>query len=454
MKDAFYQFANLDQTDTTRVWKKGTFVFDTNVLLNLYKYTESTRNQVINVLEKLADRIWIPHHVGLEFYLKRYSIISEQTKQINEISGSIRKFQNKLFASFDELSHKKDRTDSELADCHKKISSTTKALLEKMSLLENDNIQSSGKDIIKETIEHLFANKVGKAPVAQKEVDKLYTEAENQLFHIEPKKYKLEIPSLANTPDYYGTDIVYKRKYSDFLIWQQTLEHAQKNNIKKLVFVTDDIRTDWWELVDQDGPKTLGPRIALIREAKARGIQIFHMYSSGRFLRDANKHFSTEIPEETLKTIDSVSQNVKSMESALLKYMAVSATLNWMDKKNLPVSRSLSSDFEFEVTYNSNMYPLKVIWMEDLVPDKAWANKVLASVKGRVEKDGLLGAYLTFVSSDMLNAQEAHHVFSQICCSHICNRIITMFGVYDSCLNEFIPALANSGRIEKNSISA
>ena len=42
------------------------FVFDTNVLLNLYRYPKDVSSEFINVLKHIQDRIWIPYNVGLE----------------------------------------------------------------------------------------------------------------------------------------------------------------------------------------------------------------------------------------------------------------------------------------------------------------------------------------------------------------------------------------------------
>ena len=36
-------------------------VVDTNVLLNLYRYNESTRNDLLEVLRQLGNRLWVPH---------------------------------------------------------------------------------------------------------------------------------------------------------------------------------------------------------------------------------------------------------------------------------------------------------------------------------------------------------------------------------------------------------
>ena len=53
---------------------KTLFIFDTNVLIKLYSYQPSTVQDFFSILEKLGNRIWLPHQVGLEFQNRRLDI--------------------------------------------------------------------------------------------------------------------------------------------------------------------------------------------------------------------------------------------------------------------------------------------------------------------------------------------------------------------------------------------
>ena len=55
MKGLFPQFDTGAEIDYGAVWKQALFVFDTNVLLNLYRYQSGTRDELLNVLEKLQQ---------------------------------------------------------------------------------------------------------------------------------------------------------------------------------------------------------------------------------------------------------------------------------------------------------------------------------------------------------------------------------------------------------------
>ncbi|MFC7470849.1 PIN-like domain-containing protein [Actinomadura keratinilytica] len=53
-------------------------MLDTNVLLSLYEYTETSRKEVLSALEQTAGRLWMPYQVGLEFVRGRRSTLESR----------------------------------------------------------------------------------------------------------------------------------------------------------------------------------------------------------------------------------------------------------------------------------------------------------------------------------------------------------------------------------------
>lgn len=49
-----------------KVWQNGVIVFDTNVLLNLYRYNEETRNELLKLMKSYQNRLWMPYQVALD----------------------------------------------------------------------------------------------------------------------------------------------------------------------------------------------------------------------------------------------------------------------------------------------------------------------------------------------------------------------------------------------------
>lgn len=65
--DGFEGYRTPTDEDYRSLLMQGTVVLDTNVLLNLYRYNTRTRTDLVAVLERLEDRLWVPHQVMVEF---------------------------------------------------------------------------------------------------------------------------------------------------------------------------------------------------------------------------------------------------------------------------------------------------------------------------------------------------------------------------------------------------
>jgi len=108
MKDMFKQYDyNFTEQEYRHIWENALFIFDTNILLNLYRYQNSSRDEFIKILESLDDRIWIPHHVALEFKRNRLTTIRSRTNLLIEAKEAINKSQSTLATELNKLQIKK-----------------------------------------------------------------------------------------------------------------------------------------------------------------------------------------------------------------------------------------------------------------------------------------------------------------------------------------------------------
>ena len=90
MKNMFKQYNYFYTPEQYKdIWENALFVFDTNTLLNLYRYQEETRNEFLQVLNKISNRIWIPHHVALEFQRNRLTVICEQKELFSKTKKAL-----------------------------------------------------------------------------------------------------------------------------------------------------------------------------------------------------------------------------------------------------------------------------------------------------------------------------------------------------------------------------
>ena len=92
MRNAIQEYLNYTNEEKKELWNHATFVFDTNVYLNLYRYTGKTREQLLSALSELKDRLWMPNHVAREFMKNRIGIIWETNNQYSVLRTEADKY--------------------------------------------------------------------------------------------------------------------------------------------------------------------------------------------------------------------------------------------------------------------------------------------------------------------------------------------------------------------------
>lgn len=78
MKEKFFGYIPYNEKEFENLWKEATFVFDANILLNFYRYSNDMKEQMFNNIETLSERVWIPYQTAKEFFDNRVKVIAEQ----------------------------------------------------------------------------------------------------------------------------------------------------------------------------------------------------------------------------------------------------------------------------------------------------------------------------------------------------------------------------------------
>lgn len=304
MKDVFPGYYQLDDQEFDRLWKEAVFVFDTNVLLNLYRYQSSTRESLLEVIKKLLNRVWIPYHVGLEFQRNRLSVIAEQHNRFQEVrkivEDSLAEMQKKLEGLQLRKRHSHINPDKLIEELNKVKNTYFDDLNDK----EKESINISSKDPIRDQIDLLFKRKIGNSPQNQGELDLIYSEGEQRYANGIPPGFEDENKEEKKADCFTYSGILYRKKYGDLIVWKQIIKHAKENKLKDIIYVTDDNKSDWW--LSLKG-KTVGARPELIeeihREAKS---ERFHIYNTDAFLEHANRKLNVNVTEDAIKEVREV----------------------------------------------------------------------------------------------------------------------------------------------------
>ena len=87
MKKKFIGYYSPSTEEIEKSWGNGIFAFDANTLLNLYRYTENTRNDFIRALGTIKEKLFLPYQAAFEYHENRLGVIEGIEKSYNEINS-------------------------------------------------------------------------------------------------------------------------------------------------------------------------------------------------------------------------------------------------------------------------------------------------------------------------------------------------------------------------------
>ncbi|KXY41065.1 hypothetical protein AT257_21080 [Bacillus cereus] len=245
-----------------KIWNSNPLIIiDTNVILNLYRYSPDTSDHILRVLNSIPKhQLWIPAQVLEEYKQNRENVRNlarnkyrEVTSELNRIISSAENSLFKQFTRFNKLSFPKvqelskdtNQAIESMKAASKKYAEEIKHEIEKNKLMiEKDNVKTFVDDLIS-------YERVGE-PYSISNLLNVFTEGE--------LRYKYEIP-----PGYKDNHKINRKKFGDLILWKQILEQAQRVQ-KPIIFITLDVKEDWWMLDEKNTP--IRPREELLMEFK------------------------------------------------------------------------------------------------------------------------------------------------------------------------------------------
>ena len=293
MRDLFPGYYRPTDEEFTQLWKSCFFVLDTNVLLNLYRYNQKTRDDFLKVLRVVENRLWIPHQVALEFQENRLNTISGQNQKLDNLRNALDNIKSTLMK---ELIKYPSIPHEELLE---ETGAKFKSFLDGLQTLEEKQLNFHENDYIRQQIDQIFNNKIGASP-SKSELDNIYEDGKERYLNYYPPGYKDNTADKKKEP-HLCNGLIFKREYGDLLVWKEILKQVKEADWKYIIFVTDDDKEDWW-LIEKG--ETLGARPELTEEIFKLGITSFYMYSSDRFLKFAKKYIpEVDVEEESIEQV-------------------------------------------------------------------------------------------------------------------------------------------------------
>ncbi|MGW6261735.1 PIN domain-containing protein [Streptomyces sp. NPDC055085] len=268
-----------------------TIVIDTNVLLDLYRFTPAARQELLDVLKKVRERLWVPHQVSKEYFSRRIDALKDQLD---------------LF----------DSVPRELKALHDKSISQVNTFARRCSLSGEDKsalitpLQEALASVVDEISRHresldLTLEKVASEDPILESVAAILDERTGGPFHPDEEKTLLQTYSeraAAKIPPGYRDSGKSENAHGDYFVWEQMIRNCIETK-KPTLFITSDVKDDWFH---KAAGITVGARTELISEMRDRAGSDFLMLQLSNFLRAAKESLGAQVSEATYEAAKNV----------------------------------------------------------------------------------------------------------------------------------------------------
>jgi hypothetical protein len=284
MKNTFKEYHQFSENEYKTLWDNCIFVFDTNTLLNMYRYSRETVNAYFDLLSslKMNNRIWIPYQVGYEFYENRIGVINEYEKSYEEVLGILGKAKREIETKY------KDHPFLDFSKIKVKMEKSLEGIESIIKDAQGNHPKWLEKDDVLDKITEIFDGNVG-SPYDEKRINEIKEDGR--------KRYEKKIPpgfkDNSDKPD--------NKKYGDLILWYQIIDKAKESK-KPIVFISGDVKEDWWL---QNKGKRIMPLPQLKKEMYEKAEIDFHIYTADKFL-EIHRNSVNKINDDTINEVKNV----------------------------------------------------------------------------------------------------------------------------------------------------
>lgn len=339
-----YRVATDDEKDVAL--REAVVAVDANVLLGLYRFLPQTADDVLRVLERLGDRLVVPHQALREFWRHRQRAAGSPEASTRVAEEAISKAAAGAKQALETWSKHVGLDASERAGLLDRVTEFDKALHQELAAMhDRAGARSGDEDLILARLESLLEGRVTEAlPVEQwKDV---VAEGHRRVEAEEPPGYKDAAKQDTDAPE---------GAAGDYLVWVQATEHAAERGCD-LIIVTADEKDDWWW---RQQAALLGPRPELTHEYhRLTGRRLFLLRPPDLLARAAA--LEIEVDEQSLADADRPADDAAPTEpwtSAALAELLARLDADWpVQAKAIRVAARRSGRVTREQVYELGGY--------------------------------------------------------------------------------------------------
>jgi hypothetical protein len=319
--DAFPGYRRPSEDESADALRSALVVVDANVLLNLYRYNDSTRDDLLGLLRGVGDRLWVPHQVMREFWRNRLTVLAGRAAAADQVLAALAKQQRAADDALHQWAKTTALADSVRDDLVRKVDALHRELVAAIGSHTPPSPDSPGvpgREPVLDELEALLRGKVGAKPDDGR-WKALVQEGKRRAAAKEPPGYLDAGKDDSSLPE---------GSAGDYLVWAQAVQEAARRETD-LLFVTGDEKEDWWWRYRSE---FLGPRVELVEEfAAASGRQLYMMRPV-----DLLRRASALKVEVRTESVDDVARVSESQEEATWTPYGVSELLRHLDFEERP----------------------------------------------------------------------------------------------------------------------
>lgn len=220
---------------------KTIIVLDTNIILDLARYSLYTSKNILEIFNQCIGSIWIPNQVYEEYTKNKYPVFGELKKRYSSFEKNLLEIINasekKIEKNLNGYNKYFDK-DSLLRDLSNKIGEfrdIIKSYKDRVGI-EYDEITSDSPKIIDD-----IENFVSKLEEREQVGEKIGFKEKLEIIKEGELRYRYKLP-----PGFMDCEKDGIEKFGDLFVWKEILKLPSKNEVKNIIFITNDIKDDWW----------------------------------------------------------------------------------------------------------------------------------------------------------------------------------------------------------------
>lgn len=288
--DGFETFRSPTEADYRDTMTTGIVVPDTNVLLDLYRYTEQARSALLSLFGLLGDQLWVPNQVLVEFWRNRHKTLRAPADAADNANEQLEEHHNKAVAVLRAWASRFALPDEDFDELRELLASGFTAAAERVNGLVEAHAGRTeaytDADPVVTALEKVLEGRAG-TPLSDPDHKAAVIEGLRRVAEKIPPGYK--------DSGKQGND-----RAGDYLVWEQLVQEATRRACNVLLVTGDSKADDWWR---KENGMPRAPRQELIDELSDRSGSRLFMLSPKDFTRLGSQILDLAVQDDLIEDI-------------------------------------------------------------------------------------------------------------------------------------------------------